>query len=46
MSFGDPQVHIARDIGWAVSKTDNMNFAYHDGNAGVAQLVEQRFCKP
>ena len=36
---------LARAIGWAVSKTDNRGFAYHSWRAGVAQLVEQRFCK-
>ena len=33
---------LAEAIGWAVSKTDNTIFAYDEGRAGVAQLVEQR----
>ena len=33
---------VPERIGWAVSKLDNTEFAYHEAEAGVAQLVEQR----
>ena len=28
-----------------MSKSDNIELAYHVSSAGVAQLVERRFCK-